>query len=553
MANLLYDSLKVSMIKKLLFFVIVLGVFFRLYHLSSVPPSLSLDEVSIGYNAYSILGTGADEYGTRFPLLLRAYDDFRPALYVYLVVPFVKFFGLNALSVRLPSVILSIVTLVAVFYLVRELIPEVSLKKKRISGEIIALISTFLLAISPWHIYLSRLGHEVNAGFAFFIFGLLFLLKKKIYLATPFIMLAFISYQTEKIFIPLFFTALIIIYWRDFVPYWKKLVLSFIIGVIVLAPFITQSFSEEGLLRFRGTNIFTANEERFFASAKKLMVAKNFNNLLDQVLYNRRIVALDIVGEAYFSHFNPYWLFQNSGGEKHKVPFLGLLYIWELPFIILGSLVLCFFINKKTRLLLIAWMLLAPLSSSITTEAPHAMRSLVFLPTFQILTALGLYGVYAMIRNSFFQKAFMVSLGAIIIVSINSLFINYFSVFPKTQSASFQYALHQAIRYTLKNESQYSKIVFSNQNNLYQSYMFYLFESKYDPFLYQKQGGTKSGGFAETHAFGKYEFRPVNFKKEPINKGMLYIMNSIETLENQPKLKTFKNLDGTEAINLLTN
>lgn len=541
------------MIKKLFILVIILGAFFRLFHLSSVPPSASLDEVSIGYNAYSILQTGADEYGTRFPLLLRAYDDFRPALYVYLVVPFVKFFGLNALSVRLPSVILSIVTLVAVFYLVRELIPEVSLKKKRISGEIIALISTFLLAISPWHIYLSRLGHEVNAGFAFFIFGLLFLLKKKIYLATPFIMLAFISYQTEKIFIPLFFTALIIIYWRDFVPYWKKLVLSFVIGVIVLAPFVTQSLSEEGLLRFRGTNIFTANEKRFFVSAKKLIVAKNSHNVLEQVLYNRRTVALEIVGEAYLSHFNPSWLFQNSGGEKHKVPFLGLLYIWELPFIILGSLVLCFFINKKTRLLLIVWMLLAPLSSSITTEAPHAMRSLVFLPTFQILTAIGVCAVYVLLKNFYVKKIFRLLFVITIIMSIHELCINYFFIFPKTQSASFQYALHQAIRYTLKNESQYSKIIFSNQNNLYQSYMFYLYESKYDPFLYQKQGGAKSGGFAETHAFGKYEFRPVNFKKEQINKGILYVVNSIETLENQPKLKTFKNLDGTRAINLFIN
>src|SRR3990167_8737038 len=87
--------------------IIVVGVFLRFYQLVSVPPHPSLDEVSIGYNAYSILKTGGDEYGTKFPILLRAYDDWRPALYVYLVIPFVALFDLTVLSVRLPSVILS--------------------------------------------------------------------------------------------------------------------------------------------------------------------------------------------------------------------------------------------------------------------------------------------------------------------------------------------------------------------------------------------------------------------------------------------------------------
>src|SRR3989338_6504816 len=112
------------MIKKFSIFagIIFLAVFLRLYNLSNVPPSVSLDEVSIGYNAFSILKTGADEYGVNFPLLLRAYDNWRPALYVYLVIPFVKIFGLNVVSVRLPSVILSVLTVVATYFLVKELL-----------------------------------------------------------------------------------------------------------------------------------------------------------------------------------------------------------------------------------------------------------------------------------------------------------------------------------------------------------------------------------------------------------------------------------------------
>ena len=74
-------------------FILLFSAFLRLYALAIVPPSPSLDEVSIGYNAYSILTTGKDEYGYRLPLLLRAYDDWRPSMYVYIVIPFVKIYG----------------------------------------------------------------------------------------------------------------------------------------------------------------------------------------------------------------------------------------------------------------------------------------------------------------------------------------------------------------------------------------------------------------------------------------------------------------------------
>src|SRR3989338_4468901 len=82
--------LKISKISLIL--LLIIGFYFRFNQIAFVPPSPSLDEVSIGYNAYSILNTGMDEYGKKFPILLRAYDDLRPALYTYLVIPFVAVF-----------------------------------------------------------------------------------------------------------------------------------------------------------------------------------------------------------------------------------------------------------------------------------------------------------------------------------------------------------------------------------------------------------------------------------------------------------------------------
>ena len=52
-----------------LILIVLLSVFFRFYKLAENPPSLNWDEVSHGYNAYSILKTGKDEWGKTFSLI----------------------------------------------------------------------------------------------------------------------------------------------------------------------------------------------------------------------------------------------------------------------------------------------------------------------------------------------------------------------------------------------------------------------------------------------------------------------------------------------------
>ena len=70
--------------KIVLIAILLLASFMRLWNLSMVPPSASLDESSIGYNAYSVLKTEGDEFG-QFPLVSqRGYDDYRRSTYLFL-------------------------------------------------------------------------------------------------------------------------------------------------------------------------------------------------------------------------------------------------------------------------------------------------------------------------------------------------------------------------------------------------------------------------------------------------------------------------------------
>ena len=141
--------------------ILILGIFLRFYQLGRIPNSISADEAALGYNAYSILETGRDEYGKRFPLIFTSFDDHKNPVYIYMLVPFIKIFGFNTSTFKLPNAILGTLVIL-LFYL---------LTKKLTNNNSTALISAFLAAICPWLIHFSRVGIELNAAFFFSLLG----------------------------------------------------------------------------------------------------------------------------------------------------------------------------------------------------------------------------------------------------------------------------------------------------------------------------------------------------------------------------------------------
>jgi len=540
----------------LLIGIILIAIFFRFYNLAIVPPSASLDEASLGWNAYSILQTGKDEYGEKFPILLRAFDDWRPALYVYTIIPFIKMFDLNVFAVRLPSVILSVITVLATYFLVLELFKKNITSHFNYPASHIALLTSFLLAISPWHIYISRLGHEVNLGLSFLILGLLSFFKNRIYLSVLFFVLSFMSYQTEKIFIPLFLLGLFFIFKEKILRMKKKIIISFILSLIILTPFVKASLSENALIRFSGTNVFMQKEYRYVDQFLEFQKAVLEKDLIGQLVNNRRILTGQILLEGYLAHFNPVWLFTNEMGDPHKVPNLGLLYIWELPFILIGMYALIRFnFDPKVKKVIFLWLILSPIAASLATQSPHALRSFVFLPTWQIFSALGLIFVFNNLKNKKLQKFSIAVLVVLILFSISYLFKNYFGFFPRAQAESFQLSLYKAIEYAKQNENSYKKIVFTNHNSLSQSYMFFLFYNKFDPKTYLGERGTVSGGYEAEHKFGKYEFRKRAILEEET--GNLYIGNNNDfatgkDAKRYKSLKVFSDYKGRSIIRIAT-
>ena len=98
----------------------------------------------------------------------------------------------------------------------------------------------------------------------------------------------------------------------------------------------------------------------------------------------------------YLSHFDPNFLYVRGDiNPRHKAPNMGQLYIFGLPFLLIGLYFLFFGKYKKESKIFIGlWMLIVPVAAAFTWAVPHAIRTLNFLPTFQIITAIGLISVY---------------------------------------------------------------------------------------------------------------------------------------------------------------
>src|SRR3972149_9963937 len=215
-----------------LIIIILLAAFLRLWRLDSYP-ALNADEAAIGYNAYSLIETGRDEHGNPWPIHFQSFNDYKPGLYFYLVIPFVKSLGPNEWAVRIPGAVLGVATVLVLYFLVKEIFDD----------EKLALMSSFFLAISPWHIHFSRGGWEVNSATFFITAGVLFLIRAvknpKIYnlaFAVLALTLSLYTYHAARVIVPLLVFGLLIIYWKQVKQNLKIFLFAGIAALILLVP-----------------------------------------------------------------------------------------------------------------------------------------------------------------------------------------------------------------------------------------------------------------------------------------------------------------------------
>ncbi|MFZ5535485.1 MAG: ArnT family glycosyltransferase [Patescibacteria group bacterium] len=539
--------------KKLFFIgIIILAAFLRLWQLGVVPVSPDWDEAALGYNAYSILKTGKDEYGIFLPRTLRSFDDYKPPLYTYLAIPSVAAFGLTTWATRLPSAVMGILAVIGTYYLVSLLV-----KKK---DDTLALLTSFFLAISPWHLQFSRIAFEANTGVTLNIWGLVAFFRGLTSLpwmvfAAFLFGISLYAYHSERIFVPLLLLVVSVLWRKELFSDKKKIAISIMVGLLTVLPLIPVLLDKTSVTRLKGTSTLSDTTGLLMRSVKKLEDDIRAGDRIGVIMENRRIVYARTLLDGYISHFSLRWLFLTGDNDRHHAPDNGLLYFFELPFLFIG-LYTIWKKGGKLATLVVSWILLAPLAASPTSETPHAIRTLVVLPILQLCIAVGFYGS-VVFGISLFKKTRGVSrfvMGAGGVVAVTAIAANllfYFHMYYVHMNLEYspfwQYGYKQAVEYAEANKHKYDKIVVSTK--LEQPHMFFLFYTKYDPAAYLAAGGTASGGFKEVrNRFDKYEFRPIpNWANEKHDGSVLYI-GSPKEIPGSPMVISY--LDGPDAIRI---
>lgn len=467
----------------LLLLVVLLGFLLRIIWLDKVPPSLNWDEVSHGFNAYSILKTGHDEWGQSFPIAnFRAYGDYPLPLNLYLTIPFIKMLGLTTFSIRLPHVLLGTLTILASYFIFWGIT-----KRKSVS-----LLGTIFVAIDPWLFFPSRFALQSNLSVFFLILAVAFFVNgvssKRKYLL-PLSCLSFgltlFSYHTTRIFTPLFLLGLVVIYRQELVNFLKQerrfavLILSILVIFFVPLPFILASPTA----RARANWVFLVDQ----GAVNQIIAAREKSTLprpVARIIYNRPVYFAENFAQNYIGYFSPQFLFLKGGTQyQFSLPGWGLLYAVNLPFFYFGLFILIKrVVRDKNYKLALFWLLLAPLPGSITSEKFAVLRSTSMLPIPEMLTALGLVSAFEFLAKKW-RLVFVIAYTLLLLGCVEKYMFNYFFLYRANYSWSWQYGYKDVVEYVKAHYEAYSRVVITKKYG--EPHEFFLFYWPWDPQVYK--------------------------------------------------------------------
>ncbi len=537
----------------LLLLILLSAIFLRFWQLGQNPPSLTWDEAAWGYNAFSLGIDGRDEFGRFFPLnYLESFGDFKPPVYAYLDIFPVKLFGLNEFATRFPSAFFGVLTVLITYFLTKRIFWSSKLK------ESYALLSALFLSISPWHIMLSRAAFEANVATFFLIAGVwLFLVgmqekKWHIVLSIIFFVISIYTFNTARIVAPLLVLLLGIIFRKELIKNKKQTLVAILVGILLLLPTIGFLFSPQASLRFKEVNIFT-DIEVVKTSNQEII---NDSSAWSRIIHNRRVgYALSFL-KHYFDNFNPSFLFvKGDGNPKFSTQDVGQMYVWDLPFFIIGIIFL--FRRKEGNWWIIPlWLMLGVIPAATARETPHALRIETTLPTFQILIAAGVIEFITWISKIENKIARMQIKDLIFTMCILFLFFNltyflhgYYIHYAREYSGEWQYGYKDSIRYVKSVEGNFDNIYITS--DMGRPYIYYLFYTMTDPRIFRKDSIVERDafGFVTVSRFGKYNFlnesTKINNRKNIKN---LFVQTPDNVPEKASRLKTFNMLNDSAAL-----
>lgn len=464
------------------------------------PPAFNADEAAFGYNAYSLLKTGRDEYGAFLPLRLKSFGDFKMPLYSYLSIPFIAVMGLNEMGARALNAFLSLLLPFVVYLLAKELF------KKDSYGVVAAFLSATSLGL---HI-VSRHAHEgyLAAFLTTLTFYLLIRLLKKVsignvVLFSASLLLMLFSYHPGRLFAGLFFLAACI-----YAVQQKKL--------RSLAPLLVLIVVLIGL--FSISDIFYKPERLksllFFSSSGiqlKVQELKTEGGI--RYLYHPLLVGVRDMTFEHLNYFSPQFLLQN-GDSNDRFGFKGMGLITPVEYaLFFAGLYFLIYKKEEWRSILFFILFFSPLSASLSWATSSLTRSLFLLIPISIVASYGIVNILSSQKKSVYSTVLYLGIVSLFCFYSLAQWDLYLFHYPRrlTTINSWQSGYKELVAYTRQEYANTD--TFYMTKDLGMPYIFLLFYTQYPPEKYQRQAELTAPdeyGFGQVERFDKYIF---TFKK----------------------------------------
>lgn len=496
--------------------IVILAALLRLWQLGHIPVSLYWDEAAMFVDVKSVLSTGKDMHGRPwFQLIYPSYGDYKLPVYIWAATASARIFGLSEFSLRLPSAIAGVLTVLIAGGLVRELLELFAKKHYRTQDlDFIQLATMAVTALTPWSLLFSRTAFEGHIGQM--LLGLSILLTAygfrskhngAFFLAPVVAALATYSYYSVRFVWFAAFGAIVLFYlWntrsqkqiiRDI---GVKSLAAVVLFVLCLLPLLRSPLAKDADKFRLGTASVLNNEN--------LMIQSNIyrelagNSRIDRVFYNRYwLMARELI-KNYSDNLSPNFLFvQGDPNLRHGTGQVGLFYLIYLPFFLIGFAVL-FRRHLPIALIIIIWWMAALLPASVPENTPHALRSLNALVPLVMIIGLGMSWVLKRVGSQVLTIAVL----AVVAISFAQFWWFYTTVYPKTSANDWQSGYAPLAKAVLQH-SQSGKTVYIKPFDD----RFYLWLMAYGPFDGKdfQQWKTADYKFVASnisHPFSKIEF-----------------------------------------------
>jgi hypothetical protein len=459
--------------------ILAVGIAVRLYRFGHVPPGLGQDEAADGYDAFALLHYGIDRSGYHNPVMFVSWGSGMYAIAGYLEMPFVAVLGLSPVALRAAFLVLGVASL-AMFYLLC----------RRVADRTVALVALFMLAISPWHIMVSRMAVDANVFPAVFLAAVTCLTvgleRAWVRMASAALLaLCLFSYGTAYVVVPGFLVmgCLYVVYYRKVSV--AQLVLPALVFVVVASPIAAYvAINQYGWEAVR-TPLFSI--PRLTGPPRYETVSAVFSANFARSLLNNAKAAVRLL------------LTQDDGLIWNAVPDYGIFYMFSLPLVIVGVAASMVGVWKARRYdpacFFVFWLLASGVLALL--EPVNINRiNIAFLPLIYYLAV----GIVTVSRPRIVLPAII----ACYLVAFGLFSANYFVSYPRDAGEAFDVSLREAIEKA--SEATDGAICVTDRVN--QPYIFVLFQRKFDPRRYLSTVRFEDP-YAEFHSvisFDRYTF-----------------------------------------------